>query len=92
MVGSCPFFVFRRAAPSFTPADDLQISRTLTASTQLTQWRNLAIKGLPSLFEDEQRALQKERAANEAEREKLFAEIGRLTSELNWLKKRWPLS
>ena len=34
------------------------------ASRQLTQWRNLTLKGLPTLFEDEQRTLQKERAAS----------------------------
>jgi hypothetical protein len=35
------------------------------------------------LFEDEQRAVDKP----QAEREKLYAEIGRLTNELSWLKK-----
>jgi putative transposase len=63
-----------------------------TQPTQLSQWRAAALKGLPSLFEDEQRAVDKLQAEHEAEREKLYAEIGRLTSELSWLKKRWPLS
>jgi transposase-like protein len=62
------------------------------APTQLSQWRATVLKGLPSLFDDEQRALAKQRAAHEAEVEKLYAEIGRLTSELSWLKKRWPPS
>jgi putative transposase len=62
------------------------------AVTQLAQWRSIALKGLPSLFDDEQRAIQKAQAAHEAEKDKLFAELGRTTSELNWLKKRWPQS
>ncbi len=62
------------------------------APTQLSQWRSTVLKGLPSLFGDEQRALDQLRAEHDAEREKLYAEIGRLTSELTWLKKRWPQS
>jgi transposase-like protein len=67
-------------------------SERKVAPTQLSQWRAAVLKGLPSLFEDEQRAVDKLQAEHEAEREKLYAEIGRLTSELNWVKKRWPLS
>lgn len=67
-------------------------SERKVSPTQLSQWRAAALKGLPSLFEDEQRAVDKLQAEHEAEREKLYAEIGRLTSELSWLKKRWPLS
>ena len=67
-------------------------SERKVAPTQLSQWRAIALKGLPRLFEDEQRELEKQQAAHEQELEKLYAEIGRLTSELNWLKKRWPQS
>lgn len=67
-------------------------SERKVAPTQLSQWRATVLKGLPSLFDDEQRAIEKQRAVHEAELEKLYAEIGRLTSELNWLKKRWPQS
>ena len=67
-------------------------SERQVAPTQLSQWRATVQKGLPSLFDDEQRELAKQRTAHEAELEKLYAEIGRLTSELNWLKKRWPHS
>ena len=58
------------------------------APTQLSQWRAIVLNGLPSLFENEQREASKQHAAHEAEQERLYAEIGRLTSELNWLKKR----
>jgi transposase-like protein len=67
-------------------------SERQVASTQLSQWRMTVLKGLPSLFDDDQRELAKQRATYEAELEKLYAEIGRLTSEMSWLKKRWPQS
>ena len=67
-------------------------SERKVAPTQLSQWRAIVMKGLPSLFNEEQREVERQRAAHEAELEKLYAEIGRLTSELNWLKKRWPHS
>lgn len=56
------------------------------APTQLSQWRTVVTKGAVKLFDNEQRALNQLRAEHEDEREKLYAEIGRLTSELNWLK------
>jgi transposase-like protein len=67
-------------------------SERKVAPTQLSQWRATVLQGLPGLFDNEQREIEKQRAAHEAELEKLYAEIGRLTSELNWLKKRWPHS
>lgn len=67
-------------------------SERKVAATQLSQWRSIVLKGLPSLFDDDQREIQKAQAAHEAEREKLFADLGRTTSELNFLKKRWPQS
>ncbi len=41
------------------------------------------------LFEDDPRDLHKLQAAYEAERAQLYAQIGRLTTQLAWLKKRW---
>ena len=58
------------------------------APSQLSQWRGIMLNGLPSLFESEQCEASKKQEAHEAEMERLYAEIGRLTSELNWLKKR----
>ena len=56
---------------------------------QLYRWRDQALEGLPSLFADtsaQQVAAQQH--AHEAEVQKLYAEIGRLTTELGWLKKK----
>ena len=57
----------------------------------LRLWKTAALDGLPSLFER-----QKNQAAQkneyETEREALYAEIGRLTTELAWLKKKSGLA
>ena len=61
------------------------------APTQLNEWKATATKGLVRLFEDDQRDLHKLKAAHEEEKAKLYAEIGRLTTQLAWLKKKMGL-
>lgn len=53
---------------------------------QISTWKTTAINGLPSLFERENKSL-KEQTDFAAEREELYAHIGRLTTQVNWLKK-----
>jgi len=55
--------------------------------TQLRKWKQIALEGLPSLFERSKKEKAVERKREE-ERENLYAEIGRLTTQLNWLKKK----
>ncbi len=57
--------------------------------TVLYHWREQALAGLPTLFGDQhaQEQVARERAWQQ-ERETLFAEIGRLTTQLTWLKKK----
>ena len=53
---------------------------------QLYQWKAQALKNLPRLFDDEPpkaKQSQTEQKLNE-----LYAEIGRLTTQVNWLKKK----
>ncbi len=54
---------------------------------QLRQWRRTALDGLPSLFE-EREAITVVKATHEQQLTDLYAEIGRLTTELTWLKKK----
>lgn len=58
---------------------------------QLRRWREAAVKAMPDNFADEER-YQKRLAAlsaeHEREKEKLYAEIGKLTTQLSWLKKK----
>jgi transposase len=54
---------------------------------QLRQWKDIAIKGLPRLFEPGQ-DLAAQAASYEARINELYAEIGRLTTQVAWLKKK----
>jgi len=58
--------------------------------TQLKEWRARAVEGLPSLFEkqDSTAALQ---ATHEKHVTELYAEIGKLTTQVTWLKKKLQL-
>ena len=55
---------------------------------QLYKWKAQALEGLPNLFEDERKTEKDLRAAHEQELNELYAEIGRLTTQLNWIKKK----
>lgn len=60
---------------------------------QLYAWRDQAAAGLPDLFTDQAaQTLATQAAAHAAEVEQLYAEIGRLTTDLTWLKKKLPRS
>ncbi|WP_371865511.1 IS3 family transposase [Dictyobacter alpinus] len=58
-------------------------------SSQLYKWRDQALAGLPGLFDEQsEKALAEKEIAWEREREALYAEIGRLTTEKLWLEKK----
>jgi len=52
----------------------------------LSQWKATAVKGMPTLF-DERRQAAASKAEHEAELEELFGQIGRLSTQVAWLKK-----
>ena len=54
----------------------------------LRKWKVQAIERLPSVFSDEHQAVRELEAAHERERQELYAEIGRLTTQLAWLQKK----
>jgi transposase-like protein len=54
---------------------------------QLRQWKAKALEGLPSLFERDGKA-QQEKAEHDQQVQELYAEIGKLTTQLSWLKKK----
>jgi transposase len=60
------------------------------ATTVLCEWRAIARKGMASLYERRDN-LADQQAAHEKQLEDLYAEIGRLTTQLNWLKKKLPV-
>ena len=55
--------------------------------TQLKIWRAIALEGMPSLFERQDSTLEL-KAAYEQQLTELYAEIGKLTTQLTWLKKK----
>lgn len=56
--------------------------------SQLAKWRRDAINGLANVLEDGRRKSDKEREALEKKNLELYTEIGKLTTQLNWLKKK----
>jgi putative transposase len=56
----------------------------------LREWKLIALKALPAAFEKRD-ALATSQAAHEQQLQELYAEIGRLTTQVNWLKKKLAL-
>lgn len=54
----------------------------------LTRWKSEAVKAFPALFENENSKLRKQAKQHEAQVEELYRQIGKLTAELEWLKKK----
>ena len=59
---------------------------------QLYQWRDQTLQALPSLFSDQSAREQAARdAAHERQLQRLYAQIGKPTTQLEWLTKVGPL-
>ena len=56
--------------------------------TQLKEWKKIVLAGLPELFSTKGQAAEKVAHQHEQRVEELYAEIGRLTTQVNWLKKK----
>lgn len=57
--------------------------------TQVSQWRDQALSGMTGLFSRaKERDWAAKETAHEQEKQELYAEIGRLTTQLSWLKKK----
>jgi transposase-like protein len=55
---------------------------------QLYKWKTQALEKLPDIFDDECKDEQAQKAAHQRELQELYAEIGKLTTQLAWLKKK----
>jgi len=55
--------------------------------TQLKEWKRIALAGLPELFSRKGNPVEQLTKAHAEAVEELYAEIGRLTTQVNWLKK-----
>ena len=58
----------------------------------LRKWKAQALERLPSVFNNENQAVRDLEAEHDRERQELYAEIGRLTTQLAWLKKKSGLN
>ncbi|GEB77982.1 transposase [Sporolactobacillus inulinus] len=55
---------------------------------QLRKWKQTALEQLPQLFDRRQSEQSRIQAEYEDKIERLYGEVGRLTTELSWLKKK----
>lgn len=55
---------------------------------QIYKWKAEVLQGLPTLLTNETRKMQALEAAHQREVDELYAEIGRLTTQVAWLKKK----
>lgn len=60
-------------------------SRYEVHANQIGQWRKALLAGLPELFSDRRRRREED---SDAEKARLYEEIGRLKMELDWLGKK----
>jgi len=54
----------------------------------LYRWKKQALENLPKLFEDETKNERERQVEHDRQINELYSEIGRLTTQLNWLKKK----
>ena len=54
---------------------------------QLGRWKKTAIEGLPQIFEENKKR-KNEQKEQEEKMQELYAQIGELTTKVNWLKKK----
>ena len=59
--------------------------------TQISTWKTTALAELPQVFERRDR-VARQATADAAHIEELYAEIGRLTTQVGWLKKKCGLA
>lgn len=57
---------------------------------QIRQWKTTALQALPTIFERGDGAQAAEKAAQDKQTAQLYEQIGRLTTQLAWIKKIWP--
>jgi len=88
----------KRHSPAFKArivAEALKEEKTITQiaseheihPNQISAWKAAALNGLPTLFERESK-VQTDHAAHQQQLDELYSQIGRLTTQVTWLKKK----
>ena len=55
---------------------------------QIHKWKKQALEDLAQLFEEDRKGERAREAEHEKQLNELYAEIGRLSAQLSWLKKK----
>lgn len=55
---------------------------------QIHKWKKQALENFSQLFEEDRQGLLAKEAEHERQLNELYAEIGRLSAQLSWLKKK----
>jgi transposase len=55
---------------------------------QLYKWKAQAVENLPGLFEEDRKGEKALKAEHDRQLKELYADIGKLTTQLTWLKKK----
>ncbi len=63
-------------------------SRGSTHPNQIHKWKKQALESFSQLFEEDRQGIRVREAEHERELNELYAEIGRLSAQLSWLKKK----
>jgi transposase len=70
-----------------------QISSEYKLSTSvISKWKNIMIKNIEKVFEDSAAKSLQEKKDYEKQLDELYQQIGKLTTQLNWLKKKCGVS
>jgi len=59
---------------------------------QLHRWKKQALENFAQLFEEDRKGEKAREAEHERQLNQLYAEIGRLSAQLSWLKKKSGLN
>ena len=59
---------------------------------QLHRWKKQALENFSQLFEEDRKGEKAREAEHERQLNQLYAEIGRLSAQLSWLKKKSGLN
>jgi len=54
----------------------------------LTRWKSAAVQNLSQLFVDDRKGITKMKQDYEQQIDELYAEVGKLTTQLSWIKKK----
>ena len=59
---------------------------------QLYRWKKQALENFPQLFEEDRKSEKAREAEHERQLDQLYSQIGRLSAQITWLKKKSGLN